>query len=410
MPKYDEQSETLDSEVAEFGIACEACHGPGEQHIQRFRNPWNRYRQRLGWQTDTTIVNPSRLSKHASTFICGRCHSDFKIRDPAGFLQDGLPFLPGDEDLFASLQLSDFENPPPGLEKHVAQLCWQDGTCRTGGDELNAHVKSPCYLRGELTCLSCHSMHKSAPNDQLAKGMASNQACLQCHNSFAADLSAHTHHAADSSGSLCYNCHMPHTTYALSTAMRSHRIDSPSVAVSSLLGRPNACNLCHVDRSMQWAAEYLTSWYGTAAVELNDEQRQVSATVLWLLKGDALQRAIAAWHLGWEPARDASGDQWQALFLAQLLQDPYAQVRLISSESLRQMPGFADFEYDFLAGQQQHMEDTNRAVEHWESQSDITGERRVDRLLGRRGQGQIARQRMQQLLDERNDSPVSIPE
>ncbi|GIT38390.1 MAG: hypothetical protein Ct9H300mP7_3110 [Verrucomicrobiota bacterium] len=36
-----------------------------------------------------------------------------------------------------------------------------------------------------------------------------------------------------------------------------------------------------------------------------------------LLKGDAGQRAIAAWHMGWEPARKVSGGNWQGPWLSE---------------------------------------------------------------------------------------------
>jgi hypothetical protein len=34
-------------------------------------------------------------------------------------------------------------------------------------------------------------------------------------------VTAHTHHASNSSGNECYNCHMPHTTYGVLSAIRS---------------------------------------------------------------------------------------------------------------------------------------------------------------------------------------------
>jgi hypothetical protein len=36
---------TFDTEVAEFGIACESCHGPSEEHIRVNRSPLRRYAQ-----------------------------------------------------------------------------------------------------------------------------------------------------------------------------------------------------------------------------------------------------------------------------------------------------------------------------------------------------------------------------
>ncbi|MCA9689721.1 MAG: hypothetical protein KC636_08925, partial [Myxococcales bacterium] len=55
-----------------------------------------------------------------------------------------------------------------------------------------------------------------------------------------------------------------------------------------------------------------------------------------------------AWHMGWAPALAAAGDDWQAPFLARLLNDPYAAVRRIAAASLRRLPGFDALEYDHV--------------------------------------------------------------
>ncbi|MEW6273281.1 MAG: cytochrome c3 family protein, partial [Thermodesulfobacteriota bacterium] len=83
--------------------------------------------------------------------------------------------------------------------------------------------------------------------------------CTQCHAELGAEarLVAHTRHAAGSPGSRCYNCHMPNTAYGLQKATRSHEITSPSVVESAEVGRPNACNLCHLDRTLAWTADEL---------------------------------------------------------------------------------------------------------------------------------------------------------
>ena len=101
-------------------------------------------------------------------------------------------------------------------------------------------------------------------NDQLKLGMYDDQACLQCHSDMSEDISQHTHHVATSEGSRCYNCHMPHTTYGLLKAIRSHTVSSPSVQHDDLqAGRPNACNLCHSEQTAEWASTQITDWYGT---------------------------------------------------------------------------------------------------------------------------------------------------
>ena len=194
--------------------------------------------------------------------------------------------------------------------------------------------------------------------------MRENRACTQCHSEFDSNesLTAHTRHRAQSFGSNCYNCHMPYTAYGLLKATRSHQVDSPTVAASVDTGRPNACNQCHLDRSLGWAAESLEAWYGQAQGELTNIQRAVPASIIWLLSGDAGQRALMAWSMGWEAARQASGSDWMPQFLTQLLLDPYDAVRLLAHRSLRQHSGFEDFDFDFVGSQEQRQAAINQAA------------------------------------------------
>ena len=179
--------------------------------------------------------------------------------------------------------------------------------------------------------------------------MDSDQACLQCHKEMAARLTTHTHHDADSAGSRCYNCHMPHTTFGLLHAMRSHQVSSPNVRESLDYGRPNACNLCHLDQTLSWTADKLHAWYEQPVPELSDDDKTISAAVQWLVKGDAGQRALLAWGMGWEPAQKISGRDWLYPYLIYSLLDPYAAVRFDAWKSLQTLPGFSDFKFTYTA-------------------------------------------------------------
>ncbi len=403
----DPRTGTPFSEVAEFGIACEACHGPAEEHIRFHRNPVKRYGLHLKKSADPTIVHPGRLSAKASSQVCGRCHSTFLEVDPIDAAMNGIPFRPGD-DLAKSCRMLRFDTKPEGGTDPKTYY-WRDGTCRVGGDEYLGLIESPCYQRGEMSCLSCHSMHSSDPNDQLEKRMDGNHACLQCHQSMRDNIAKHTHHPAKSAGSLCYNCHMPNTSYALFTAMRSHRIDSPNVATTVETDRPNACNLCHVDQTLAWTADHLSNWYGQPAVELSNDQQSKSAVLIWLLTGDAVQRIIATWHLGWESAREASGDDWQAPFLAQLLEDPYSAVRYVTYLSLRQIPGFEDFEFDYIGSATSHSQARERALGIWRAKRGSTESKDRERILIG-PTGDVIRDELDRLLKERDDADVVISE
>jgi transcriptional regulator NrdR family protein len=220
-------------------------------------------------------------------------------------------------------------------------------------------MESPCYQRGKMACVSCHEMHQHrgdtrTPTEwaagQLKPGMDGNRACVQCHSRFAdaAETARHTHHQEGSSGSKCYNCHMPHSSFGLLKAARSHMISSPTVLESSQIGRPNACNLCHQDQTLAWTAEKLSLWYKQPIPKLSEDEQKVAASAIWVLRGNAVQRALTAWSYGWPDAQTASGNHWQAPLLGQLLDDPVDPVRIIAHRSLKRLPGFGEFDYDFL--------------------------------------------------------------
>lgn len=345
VPGYQPDIGGFNSRVAELGIACEACHGPGEEHIRRHRQPGA---SASAGGVDPTILNPARCPPEVSARICGQCHATFEAHDQGEFLRVGHRHRAG-EDLAKSRQLVRFDHPARELmAEGGTAVYWGDRACRVGGAEYLGLLESQCYKAGQMSCVSCHSLHDSKPNDQLAAGMDGNQACLQCHEKFRERIEEHTHHPTNSAGSLCYNCHMPHTTYALLAGQRTHRIDSPNVESSVRHGRPNACNLCHLDQTLDWAAQKLSDWYGTPPVTTSEDEQHIAASILWLLRGDALQRALSAWHMGWPAAQEASGNEWQGRVLPYLLDDPYPAVRYLAHRALVTLPGTPSLPFDFV--------------------------------------------------------------
>ena len=197
--------------------------------------------------------------------------------------------------------------------------------------------------------MSCHSLHDyESADDQLEAGMRGDTACTQCHPQFSADIEAHTRHAPGSSGSRCMNCHLPYTTYGLLKSIRSHRVTSPSVATEVETGRPNACNACHLDQSLAWTQARLERDFGVAAAQDLGPYPEVASGPRWIATGDAGVRALAAWYLGWQPAIEASGMDWGTPYLAELLTDRYAAVRLIAVRSLRRQPEADEFSGDLV--------------------------------------------------------------
>ena len=295
-----------------------------------------------------------------------------------------VPLSPGDELTNSKHTIRrGRDHDTPAMQKllrdkpwYLDEKSWSDGMARVSGREYNGLIESPCHERGELSCLSCHSMHMKLDDprstaawtdDQLSLGADGNAACTQCHDKYVNEVSLaeHTHHAAHSSGSKCYNCHMPHTSCGLLKAIRSHEIDSPTVQASLETGRPNACNLCHLDRTLGWTAGHLHEWYGTDKPALSDDEQSIPASLLWLIRGDAGQRVLIGWHMGWEPARSTSGHDWMAPFLSLLLDDSYDVVRYVGARSLKRLPGFEEFEYDYLSSTEESLAAKERASLMW---------------------------------------------
>ena len=384
-------AQSIDTTTAEFGIACESCHGPADAHVRANVNPLRRYQLHLTGDPDATIVQPALLDPQRSSQVCGQCHSVWEFYDAAGERRanaDGFPYRPGDE-----LRATRFVPQPmvdpdsPALQafidrdpEFVTGSFWPDGMIRVSGREYNGLIDSPCFKNATdpdrtMSCFSCHTMHTTpedprsiatwAETHQVSTGMDGNAACRRCHDALVTDLSAHTRHDADSSGSTCYNCHMPYTSYGLLKVLRSHTISNPSVRESVEAGRPNACNLCHLDKTLAWTGDYLNQWYGTAQPKLTEDERTIAGALLWLIRGDAGERAIAAWNLGWQPAQEASGTSWMVPHLAELLNDPYEAVRFIAYRSFRSLPEYADFEYDFLATRDDRIATVVPAIRAW---------------------------------------------
>ena len=346
-PGHDQGTDVFESSAAELGIACEACHGAGDAHVRAMRSPLTRYAAATGGKREELLLNPRDLSSERASEVCGRCHSYFFPKHEADWWQNGfsMSYAPGQPLERAQLLLSPevLAAPDgPDLGADARSLFYRDGTIRVGGREYNGLVRSPCYERGhgdrKLSCLSCHSLHRGAPDDQLDPEKLGNRACAACHAGQASNVSAHSHHAPSSTGSLCYNCHMPHVSYALLGAIRSHRIDSPAFDARTR-DKPNACNLCHLERTEAWAARQTAAWFGKKPSFDLDRAAEPSpaetpAAAIFALTGDAAVRAITAAALGrHQSSADAPALRQQ--LLAELLRDDYAAVRIIAGRSQR---------------------------------------------------------------------------
>lgn len=333
--------------TAELGVACEACHGPGEQHADLNRNPLRRYALHLSRWIDPTIANPAQMSAARSNEVCGRCHGQRKTTDIDRVLREGDRFVPGTPLTTHSTPLTR-DTTLNGEHDVFAARFWNDGTPRLTAYEYQGLLQSPCAVDADFTCGSCHSMHDSDPNLQLRtdgrfvnRPYDQNGLCTQCHVELADEerASQHSRHAVTSSGNQCRACHTPNLVYGLIGARISHRIETPDPADNARHARPDACTLCHVSRTRQWTIDAVAEWRNASHSPATNaaDADAVSEVATQLFAGDPIERAIAAASLGHDRDHDDNRSERLAWLLNTLAHDRYPAVRHIARRSLLQL-------------------------------------------------------------------------
>jgi len=258
---------------SEMGIACEACHGPGLEHVNYFLDSkLRRLRSELlkaaGSEPPTYIVRPSKLDPEKSISVCAQCHqADIWLKNVPRY----VGFEPGEDlsDHFYEIPLE------PDCQEPPSNKTWPDTTPRGPGVLFRSFAESRCFLEGGVTCIDCHAMHDPGEYRELLRaGTASDDFCLRCHEGIADPIETHTHHRMDGEGSRCYGCHMPRLIEGLEMVgdydygrVRTHELDhipypESSVRFGGVEEMPNACNECHADQTSEWASEWATKWWG----------------------------------------------------------------------------------------------------------------------------------------------------
>ena len=234
-PGYDPDAGTYETTWNEMAVGCESCHGAGGAHVTKWR--------RLEDGPDP-IVNPKRLGIERGNMVCGQCHSESAMVQPG--------YKPGD-DLWAFMD-------PAGLEdkKHVHP----DGRARELIHNLVPILESEC---GPIACTKCHDPHGSKHLGDLLRPLSDDRTCTQCHEEIGANLTAHTHHKAESTGSRCVNCHMQRMVIEGGHGWtHDHTISVPSMVNTKTLGLTNACKACHVLEDTNWEIPHFERWYPDA--------------------------------------------------------------------------------------------------------------------------------------------------
>jgi predicted CXXCH cytochrome family protein len=250
--KTTNSPEPKDLVIAEGGINCEMCHGPGGDHVISMRSAKPGDKPPLKLQ-----VEYGKISSRDYVAICGQCH-----------LQSFVLTLGPEGEV-------NYRHSPDTFYVHYRSLpygefalrCfYRDGRFRVISFAVESFLRSKCYQKGQANCGHCHDFHPAENSNERALKFLDNpnQMCLQCHAEYAAKLEAHTHHAAKSEGSRCTACHMPKIMTTVGFKTMTHTIDDiPSAEMTARYGQeysPNACLICHTDKSISWLRQELGNW------------------------------------------------------------------------------------------------------------------------------------------------------
>ena len=230
---YDLKTDTYHTVWKEPGINCETCHGPAGEHIRVCEAA-----SKGTVPKDLKITRGGRDFTHEqNNATCSSCHAKAVVLTTT--------FKPGDKffDHFGLVTLENHDYYPDGrdLGENYTYTSW---------------LMSPCVKSGKLDCLHCHT---SSGRYKFKTEEKANQACMPCHKNKVDNPTQHTRHKVDSPGNKCISCHMPTTEFA-----RMHRTDHsmlpPAPGATIAFKSPNACNLCHKEKTPQWADETVRKW------------------------------------------------------------------------------------------------------------------------------------------------------
>jgi predicted CXXCH cytochrome family protein len=219
--------------------------------------------------------------------------------------------------------------------------------------EFSDAARGSCYSK--MRCTTCHSPHRALGPKWTRTPDQDDAVCLKCHDRYRDQerRAAHTHHTPGSTGDRCLNCHMPRINEGLQDVVRTHMIYSPTRSDMIEANHPNACNLCHTDKPIDWTLNRLKGWYGKTYDEgklaESYKNRAQSVALGWLKSENEAVRLVAA------DALARTRDRRVIPHLLQALDDPFLLNRQFAASGLEQRLGVqpADAGYRFFMTRQE---------------------------------------------------------
>ena len=227
---YDLETDSFDTKYAIINVNCEACHGPGKEHVEDVKPVGTKYSSTRNMQM-TSYTAPKELVDQ-----CARCHMRREQFSEAFNFEGTM------------------------LDHYYPQLIeeptyYPDGQILDEDYVYGSFVQSKMY-KNNVACNNCHDSHS------LKLKFEGNTLCAQCHLPEKFNTPKHHFHEMGTDGAKCINCHMPGKYYMGNDFRRDHSFRVPRPDLSLKYGTPNACAGCHEDKDDTWAWEGFQKLFG----------------------------------------------------------------------------------------------------------------------------------------------------
>jgi len=186
---------------------CEACHGPGEAHIEEGGDV-------------SKIRSFKNLSAADASAVCLECHENGRRMLWRGSTHESRNLACVDCHSIHQAKSDKFQLKTARLED----------TCADCHLQIKAQIQKTSHhpiREGLIGCADCHNVHGSV-TDALVSANSSNEKCYECHTEKRGPFMWDHPPVREN----CLNCHTPHGT------------NHPKLLVSK---RPYLCQQCHLD-------------------------------------------------------------------------------------------------------------------------------------------------------------------
>ncbi|WP_439132692.1 tetratricopeptide repeat protein [Polaribacter sp.] len=227
---YEVSNHSYNTKYAIINVNCEACHGPGNEHVAEVEKLGKKYVAN-GKMQMTSATAPKELVDQ-----CARCHMRREQFSEAFNFEGTL------------------------LDHYFPQLIEErlyhaDGQILDEVYVYGSFLQSKMY-KNDVTCTNCHNPHT------LKLKFDGNKLCAQCHVPEKYDTPKHHFHPQNTESSKCINCHMTGKYYMGNDFRRDHSFRVPRPDLSLKYGSPNACSGCHKDKDDKWAWDSFQKLFG----------------------------------------------------------------------------------------------------------------------------------------------------